>query len=93
MTTPSPSPSPPNREHGWTAKRHRGIVTFSGDELPMEENALVIANHRAWSDFYLIHALAQQKRMLDNCKYFVKVGGGVVVVRAVTVAMAVVLAR
>ena len=53
---------------------HRGRITWSGDRIPERESAVVLANHRGWFDFYLIHALAQHKRMLDSCKFFVKVG-------------------
>ncbi|KAI8979128.1 acyltransferase-domain-containing protein [Mycotypha africana] len=53
-------------------RRKQAHITFSGDKLPMEENALVISNHQSWTDIYLIHAVANRKGMLQNCKYFVK---------------------
>ena len=37
-----------------------------------DKNAIVISNHRSWSDFHLIHALAVRARMLTWIKYIVK---------------------
>ncbi|RUP51307.1 acyltransferase-domain-containing protein [Jimgerdemannia flammicorona] len=53
-------------------KHHQAHITFSGDEIPEEESAIVMANHRSWTDFYMIHSVAIRKKMLSNCKYFVK---------------------
>lgn len=47
-------------------------IEISGDELPKGESAIVIANHVAWSDFYMIQALAQRSGMLGYCRYFAK---------------------
>ena len=47
-------------------------ITMSGDELPQGESAVVICNHVAWSDFYMIQALALRKGMLGRCRYFAK---------------------
>ena len=44
----------------------------SGDLLPEGESAIVVANHVAWSDFYMIQALARQASMLGYCRYFAK---------------------
>ncbi|KAG0174020.1 hypothetical protein DFQ30_006348 [Apophysomyces sp. BC1015] len=52
-----------------TKKAH---ITFSGDQIPSGESALVISNHRSWTDFYMLHSVAIRRRMLQNCKYFVK---------------------
>eukprot|EP00833_Pecoramyces_ruminatium_P014850 jgi/Orpsp1_1/1188882/evm.model.d7180000067942.1 len=32
-------------------KKHKGKITYSGDELPEKENAIVVVNHRSWDDF------------------------------------------
>ncbi|KKO97812.1 acyltransferase [Trichoderma harzianum] len=47
-------------------------IVCSGDELPPGESAIVVANHRAWSDFYMIQALAIRSGMLGRCRYFAK---------------------
>jgi len=49
-------------------------ITVSGDfyKLPRQENALILANHQSWTDFYAIHTLAQKKSMLTRCRYFAK---------------------
>lgn len=59
-----------------------------GDEIPSGESAVVISvcptprsrlsiilirqNHLAYSDYYLVQALAKRKGMLGRCRYFVK---------------------
>lgn len=47
-------------------------IETSGDSLPKGESAIVVANHVAWSDFYMIQALAQRSGMLGYCRYFAK---------------------
>ncbi|KAG5950273.1 hypothetical protein E4U53_005315 [Claviceps sorghi] len=47
-------------------------IETSGDLLPKGESAIVVANHVAWSDFYMIQALAQRSGMLAYCRYFAK---------------------
>ncbi len=47
-------------------------VTFSGHEIPKGESAIVIANHVAWTDFYMIQALAIKAGMLGRCRWFAK---------------------
>jgi len=62
-------------------------LTISGDDVPVEESAMVISvsypsslakrilmvqNHLAYSDYYLVQALATRKGMLGRCRYFVK---------------------
>ncbi|QPG99253.1 hypothetical protein C2857_001314 [Epichloe festucae Fl1] len=47
-------------------------IETSGDPLPKGESAIVVANHVAWSDFYMIQALAQRSGMLGYCRYFAK---------------------
>ncbi|KJZ79107.1 hypothetical protein HIM_01258 [Hirsutella minnesotensis 3608] len=47
-------------------------IECSGDVLPEGESAVVVANHVAWPDFYMIQTLAQRARMLSRCRYFAK---------------------
>ncbi|UPK99328.1 hypothetical protein LCI18_010263 [Fusarium solani-melongenae] len=47
-------------------------ISISGDALPRGESAIVVSNHVAWSDFYLIQALAMRAGMLGRCRYFAK---------------------
>ncbi|PHH87859.1 hypothetical protein CDD83_8312 [Cordyceps sp. RAO-2017] len=47
-------------------------IVCSGDALPPGESAVVVANHVAWADFYMIQALAQRAGMLGRCRYFAK---------------------
>lgn len=50
-----------------------GEITFSGDELPKNESAIVISNHVSWTDFYMIQALAIKAGMLGRCRWFAKI--------------------
>lgn len=50
-----------------------GIITISGDELPVQESAIVISNHVSWTDFYMIQALAIRAGMLGRCRWFAKI--------------------
>ncbi|KAI8138966.1 acyltransferase-domain-containing protein [Fennellomyces sp. T-0311] len=62
----------------WTVMQHiferrqKAHITFSGDRIPHNESAIVISNHRSWTDFYMLHSVAIRRNMLSNCKYFVK---------------------
>jgi 1-acyl-sn-glycerol-3-phosphate acyltransferase len=47
-------------------------ITISGDPLAKGASAIVVANHVAWSDFYMIQCLALQAGMLGRCRYFAK---------------------
>lgn len=47
-------------------------IVCSGDALPAGESAIVVANHQAWADFYMIQALAARAGMLGRCRYFAK---------------------
>lgn len=47
-------------------------ISVSGDTLPSNESAIVIANHVSWADFYLIQHLALQAGMLGRCRWFAK---------------------
>jgi 1-acyl-sn-glycerol-3-phosphate acyltransferase len=48
-------------------------IDISGDQLPVGESAIVVANHVAWSDFYMIQALAVKAGMLGRCRWFAKI--------------------
>ncbi|KAK5987651.1 1-acyl-sn-glycerol-3-phosphate acyltransferase 3 [Cladobotryum mycophilum] len=48
-------------------------IICSGDELPTGESAIVVSNHVAWSDFFMIQALAKRAGMLGRCRYYAKV--------------------
>lgn len=47
-------------------------INISGDDLPVGESAIIVSNHVAWSDFYMIQAVALRKGMLGRCRYFAK---------------------
>ena len=47
-------------------------ITTSGVTLPPNESAIVLANHVAWTDFYLIQHMAVQTGMLGRCRWFAK---------------------
>ena len=48
------------------------VITTSGDALPRGESAVVVANHVAWCDFYMIQKLAIGAGMLGRCRWFAK---------------------
>jgi len=52
--------------------KHKGKITYSGDDLPEKENAIVIVNHRSWDDFILVNSVAFRKRTVKSLKYFAK---------------------
>ena len=47
-------------------------VEISGDEIPMEENAVVDSNHQNVSDIPILMVLAWKKRRLGDMKFFAK---------------------
>ncbi|KAK4649335.1 uncharacterized protein QC761_117905 [Podospora bellae-mahoneyi] len=49
-------------------------ITFSGDTPLPNESAIVISNHVAWSDFYLVQAAADKANMGGHTRYFAKAG-------------------
>ncbi|CAH1764860.1 6594_t:CDS:10 [Entrophospora sp. SA101] len=53
-------------------RQHKGKITFSGDKIPSNESAVVISNHRSFTDFYMLHSVAIRKNMLPHVKYFAK---------------------
>ncbi|KAI9295177.1 acyltransferase-domain-containing protein [Neoconidiobolus thromboides FSU 785] len=52
--------------------KRQAKITFSGDFIPDDESAMVISNHRSWSDYYMINAVANRKNMLGHIRYFIK---------------------
>ncbi|KAL0254307.1 hypothetical protein SLS55_009781 [Diplodia seriata] len=58
----------------FTAVNHADIVlsTNCPGGLPHGESAVVIANHVAWSDFYMIQEAARRAGMLGRCRWFAK---------------------
>lgn len=46
--------------------------SFSGDQIPQGESAILVANHVEWSDFYMIQELALRAGMLSRCRWFAK---------------------
>jgi 1-acyl-sn-glycerol-3-phosphate acyltransferase len=51
---------------------NRARITTSGDQLPKNESAIVVANHVSWADFYLVQHLALKCGMLGRCRWFAK---------------------
>lgn len=52
---------------------HNGArISISGDKLPSNESAIVVSNHLAWCDFYLIQELSKRAGMLSRCRWFAK---------------------
>ncbi|CAD6587028.1 MAG: hypothetical protein TREMPRED_004628 [Tremellales sp. Tagirdzhanova-0007] len=57
----------------WEDDLHAGeVLTISGDVIPEGESAVIISNHLAYSDYYLVQALAVRAGMLGRCRYFVR---------------------
>lgn len=57
----------------WVQKRFLNIrFVFSGDELPWNENAIVIANHQKDTDITALMPLAERSGMLYHMKWFAK---------------------
>eukprot|EP00999_Lentomonas_sp_LEN2_P000064 NODE_1063_length_1029_cov_13.004435_g1018_i0.p1 GENE.NODE_1063_length_1029_cov_13.004435_g1018_i0~~NODE_1063_length_1029_cov_13.004435_g1018_i0.p1 ORF type:complete len:326 (-),score=26.93 NODE_1063_length_1029_cov_13.004435_g1018_i0:3-980(-) len=50
----------------------RHEVRFSGDDPPMHETVLILANHRFWLDFVVVFGLAGRKGRLGCMKIFAK---------------------
>jgi len=61
---------------GWcviAAERVNGTrLVLTGEELPEDENALVISNHQQMPDITALMALARRKNRLGDLKFFVK---------------------
>lgn len=61
---------------GWCVtyvERFQGVhVVVTGDVLPPDENAIVVANHRDYSDIVMLLCLGARKGRLGDMKWFVK---------------------
>jgi 1-acyl-sn-glycerol-3-phosphate acyltransferase len=61
---------------GWCAlvaeKGYRIQWIMSGDDVPREENAIVILNHQDMADIPVIFSFARSKKRLGDLKWFVK---------------------
>ena len=47
-------------------------VEYSGDEIPPEENVILVANHQQMTDITFLMAFAKSKNRLGDMKWFVK---------------------
>jgi|APCry1669191515_1035360.scaffolds.fasta_scaffold00188_21 1-acyl-sn-glycerol-3-phosphate acyltransferase len=47
-------------------------LKLTGDPIPAQENALVLANHQGFADIYAIGLLASEKKRLGDLKWFAK---------------------
>lgn len=65
-----------DRFWGWcawtTLSLHRTRVTISGDDLPADENAVVVVNHQTMTDVQALFLLARRAGRLGDLKWFVK---------------------
>lgn len=59
-------------QHVFVTINGASIKLSVSSELVSGESAIVISNHRSWTDFYLIQAAAIEARMLGNCRWFAK---------------------
>lgn len=61
---------------GWCViyvERFQGVhVVVTGDALPRDENAIVVANHQDYSDIMMLLCLGARKGRLGDMKWFVK---------------------
>ena len=56
----------------WLLRKAGGVdVKVTGDELPIEENVILISNHQGWGDIPMLFKLAK-RRKIGNMKWFVK---------------------
>jgi 1-acyl-sn-glycerol-3-phosphate acyltransferase len=57
----------------WASQRFNGTrLVVTGENLPADENALVLANHQNMPDILALMILARGKRRLGDLKFFVK---------------------
>lgn len=61
---------------GWCVSLTQGIhgtrLVLTGDEVPPQENAIVVANHQQMPDIVALFILARPKKRLGDMKWFVK---------------------
>ena len=51
---------------------YRIRFTITGDDLPVQENAIVVANHQQMTDIPAIFHIARKKKRLGDLKWYVK---------------------
>lgn len=56
----------------WTEGLYGIHAVFSGDTIPVEENAMVVVNHQQMSDIIALFTFAWRKRRLGDLKFVVK---------------------
>lgn len=56
----------------WAEKGYGVHVEITGDEVPMQENALLVSNHQEMPDIPVLFKLAYQKKRLGDLKWYVK---------------------
>src|SRR2546422_754960 len=56
----------------WTEGLYRVRAVFSGDTIPVEENAIVVVNHQQMSDIVALFTFAWRKKRLGDLKFVVK---------------------
>lgn len=65
-----------NRWWGWCAlvaeKVYRIEFVMSGDNVPVQENAIVLLNHQEMADITVMFTFARSKKRLGDLKWFVK---------------------
>jgi 1-acyl-sn-glycerol-3-phosphate acyltransferase len=55
------------------AERFQGVhVVITGDTIPQDENAILVANHRDYSDILMLLFIGAQKARLGDMKWFIK---------------------
>jgi len=59
----------------WSVRNIGGIeIIQTGDNLPTEENVILISNHQGWGDIPILFKLAKEAKRIGNMKWFVKDG-------------------
>ncbi len=59
----------------WAVRNIGGIqIIQTGDNLPTEENVILISNHQGWGDIPILFKLAKEAKRIGNMKWFVKDG-------------------
>jgi 1-acyl-sn-glycerol-3-phosphate acyltransferase len=56
----------------WAEKLYGIEICLTGDEVPSQENAIVVLNHQMMVDIPVVFRLAQAKQRLGDLKWFVK---------------------
>lgn len=51
---------------------NRAKIVYSGDDIPSNENAIVLSNHTSFTDTFLLLDLSDRLKMLRFVKFFAK---------------------